>query len=126
MPAMDIDYAAEAAGFKVRAAARSVFVPALAAAELAAWQRATVHAVVTTFDSVCHKLTPTPRHVREGLAVLDPIVNALDATNEVIVSAVVAYDRTGALGGRAWIEKHMTEQEIRRLFRALADHGSRA
>ncbi len=125
MPAMDIHYDAEAAGFNVRSAARTAFVPVLAAAELAAWQRATVHAVVTTFDSVCQKLTPTPRHVREALAVLDPIVNALDATNEVIVSAVVAYDGTGALGGRAWIEKHMTEQEIRGLFRALADHGAR-
>ncbi|MDQ3552899.1 MAG: hypothetical protein M3395_00605 [Chloroflexota bacterium] len=122
---MDIRYDAEPAGFNVRLAARSVFVPALAAADLAAWQRATVHAVVTTFDSVCQKLTPTPRHVREGMAVLAPIVDALDATNDVIISAVVAYDRTGALGGRAWIEKHMTEQEVRRLFRELAGNGSR-
>ncbi len=125
MPAMDIRYDAEPAGFNVRLAARSTFLPALAAAELAAWQRATVHSVVTSFGGVCQRLTPMPRHVREGLAVLAPIVDALDATNDVIISAVVAYDRTGALGGRAWIEKHMTEQEVRRLFRELAEQGSR-
>jgi hypothetical protein len=64
--------------------------------------------------------------VREGLAVLGPIVDALDATNDVLIAAIVAYDRTGALGGRAWIEKHMTEQEVRRLFRELAEQGSRS
>ncbi len=122
---MDIRYDTEAAGFQVRLANRSAFMPALTAAELAAWQRASVHAVVTTFDSIRQTLTPPPRHVREGLAVLAPIVDALDATREVLVSAIVAYDRTGALGGRAWIEKHMTEQQVRHLFRELADHGSR-
>lgn len=126
MPAMDIRYDAEPAGFNVRLAARSAFLPALAAAELAAWQRVTVHSVVTSFDGVRQKLTPTPRHVREGLAVLGPIVDALDATNDVLIAAIVAYDRSGALGGRAWIEKHMTEQEVRRLFRELTEQGSRS
>ncbi len=125
VPAMDIRYDTEVAGFHVRLPNRSAVVPALAEAELAAWQRASVHSVVTTFDSVRQTLTPPPRHVREGLAALAPIVDALDATHEVLVSAVVAYDRTGALGGRAWIEKHMTEQQVRRLFRELTDHGSR-
>ncbi len=124
VPEMDIQYDAKAAGFNVRSAGRSAFLPALAAAELAAWRRVTVHSVVTSFGGVCQKLTPTPRHVREGLAVLAPIADALDATNEVIVAAIVAYDRTGALGGRAWIEKHMTEQEVRRLFRELTGQGS--
>lgn len=126
VPAMDIRYDTEAAGFHVRLPNRSAFVPALAATELAAWQRASVHAVVSTFDAVRQTLTPPPRHVREALAILGPIVDALDATSNVLVSAVVAYDRTGALGGRVWIEKHMTDQEIRRLFREFADHGSRA
>lgn len=117
---MNIQYDAETAGFRVRLANRSAFLPALAAAELAAWQRVSVHAVVTTFGGVRQTLTPPPRHVREALAILGPIVDTLDATDEAIVSAIVAYDRTGALGGRAWIEKHMTEQQIRRLFRELA------
>ncbi|MDQ3407326.1 MAG: hypothetical protein M3472_04135 [Chloroflexota bacterium] len=122
---MDTRYDAEAAGFHVRLANRSAFVPALTMAELAAWQRLSVHAVVTTFGGVRQTLTPPPRHVREALAILGPIVDTLEATSDAIVAAVVAYDRTGALGGRARIEKHMTEQEIRRLFRELADHGSR-
>jgi len=122
---MDIRYDAEAAGFHVRLPSRSAFVPELAATELAAWQRVSVHAVVTTFDGVRQTLTPPPRHLREALAILGPIVDTLDATSDVIVSAVVAYDRTGALGGRVWIQRHMTDQEVRRLFRELADHGSR-
>ncbi len=125
VPAMDIRYDSETAGFQIRLANRSAFLPALGAVELAAWQRVSVHAVVTTFGGIRKTLTPPPRHVREALAILGPIVDTLDATDEVIVNALVAYDRTGALGGRAWIEKHMTEQQIRRLFRELADHSSR-
>ena len=37
---------------------------------------------------------------------------AADAPKEGLVDALVAYDLTDALGGREWVEKHLTDEQL--------------
>ncbi|HSW43102.1 MAG TPA: hypothetical protein VLM76_11390 [Patescibacteria group bacterium] len=51
----------------------------------------------------------------------DSLMGFARFTQEAILDAVVAYDRTGALGGREWLEEHADPAQLYLAFRAMAE-----
>ena len=47
----------------------------------------------------------------------DAVVDLLSGAIDKMVDLLIAYDETGALGGREWIDKHATDREVYELLK---------
>lgn len=50
---------------------------------------------------------------------LEDVIQLMSASIDEMMEVVLIYDKTGALGGREWIDTHATDREIYELFKKV-------
>lgn len=108
MSAITFDYDAEARGFRLTVEGQERVVPALEGRDLGEWHGLYARAYANVPEELAAAQT------------LAEFFRANDLAEDRVIDALLAYDRAGALGGRDWLEEHLTMEQVMLILRRIA------
>ena len=104
---MKFDYESDAGGFRVVVAGEERVLPELAGDDLSRWHARYARAYLNLLGAAASSES------------IDDFLQANEVGIDDMLDALMAYDRTGALWSRDWIEDHMTDSQLLLVLRRI-------